>query len=85
MLKDPNDDDENHNSTLSKLVPQIWNLLLKIIRIRCVHIQIDLQYWQTYSHFQKGFGPPVPLLDTEGIVNYELRRKFPKYPLVGVS
>ena len=46
MLKD---DDENHNSTLSKLVPQIWNLLLKIVRIRCVHIQIDLPFWQTHS------------------------------------
>ena len=81
MLKD---DDENHNSTLSKLVPQIWNLLLKIVRIICVHIQID-----QLNHFgkliAKGLGPLVPLLDTDGTVNYELRRKFPKYPLVGVS
>ena len=33
--------------------------------------------------FCKRFGPPIPLTDTDGIVNYELRRKFPKYPLVG--
>ena len=85
MLKDQNDDDENHNSTLSKLVQQIWNLLLKIVGIRCVHNKLTNQIGKLKTLFKKGLGPLVPLPDTVGIVNYELPRKFPKYPLVGVS
>ena len=51
-------------------------------------VTMELRHWLGAGAlpppFPKRFGPPIlPLTDTDGIVNYELRRKFPKYPLVG--